>query len=156
VEFHDQSINAVTWDWDLGDGKGVSQLQDPTYTYSDTGNYIVTLVVESMNGCLDTIQGVVNVRDDIQIFIPNAFTPDGSGNNDEFRVYGVGFTTYSMKIFDRWGKLVYSGYDSVNGWDGRSVDNGKIMPQGIYVYQVIVTDSDGFQHSRIGKVTLIR
>lgn len=156
VEFHDQSINAISWNWDLGDGIGTSQLQDPVYTYSDTGNYIVTLIVESSDGCMDTVQGVVNVRDDIQIFIPNAFTPDDSGNNDVFMVYGVGFTTYSMRIFDRWGKLVFSTENSVHGWDGRSAESGRKVSQGIYIYQVIVTDTDGFQHSRMGKVTLIR
>jgi gliding motility-associated-like protein len=156
VEFHDQSINAVSWNWDMGDGSGTSGLKDPIYTYSDTGNYIVTLIVESINGCIDTVQGVVNVRDEIQIFIPNAFTPDDSGNNDQFMVYGVGFTTYSMKIYDRWGKLVFSGNNSMSGWDGRSAETGKRMAQGIYIYHVVVTDNDGFQHSRMGKVTLIR
>ena len=153
VYFQDMSSNANTWSWDFGDGN-LSSSASPAHTFSDTGNYMVTLIVTDNSGCIDTVVGLVTVRDDLQIFIPNAFTPDGTGTNDLFKVYGVGFTTFEMTIFDRWGNRVFN--SSNKGWDGNDYRSGKPLRQGLYIYNVAVTDKEGELHQRTGRVTLLR
>jgi len=156
VHFQDISTGAISWNWNFGDGSQGSDMQSPIHTYSDTGTYIVTLYIISVDGCEDSIKSVITVRDDIQIFIPNAFTPDGSGSNDYFTVYGVGITSFEMSILDRWGKLIYKFNESSAGWDGTDLISGKIVHQGLYVYTVSIVDHFGLHHTRFGKVTLLR
>jgi len=113
-------------------------------------------LVQTFEGCSDSTHNTITVKDDIEIFIPNAFTPDGSGANDYFQVYGVGIVSYQMEIFDRWGKLVHSATTRDRGWDGTDKSTGRPVPQGLYVYKVTVTDNKGATHQRISQVTVLR
>lgn len=155
VYFTDRSTGASRWSWQFGDGN-YSSLQNPRHVYADTGSFTVKLLVQTFEGCSDSTQNLVTVKDDIEIFIPNAFTPDGSGVNDYFQVYGVGIISYQMEIFDRWGKLVHSANTRDRGWDGTDRSTGKPVPQGLYVYKVTVTDNKGATHQRISQVTVLR
>jgi len=155
VFFTDRSTGAFRWNWDFGDGN-VSNQQNPRHSYADTGSYTVKLLVQTFEGCSDSTHNTITVKDDIEIFIPNAFTPDGSGANDYFQVYGVGIVSYQMEIFDRWGKLVHSATTRDRGWDGTHKSTGRPVPQGLYVYKVTVTDNKGATHQRISQVTVLR
>ena len=70
------------------------------------------------------------------IYIPNAFSPDGDGLNDEFKVIGNSdnISTFHMYIYDRWGTLVFESSDISAGWDGKY--KGNPSPTGAYVYKV--------------------
>ena len=114
------------------------------------------MTVQSSDGCENTVYSLVHVKDDLQIFIPNAFTPDGSGFNDTFEVHGVGFSTYNMRIYDRWGQMVYSSGDGMKGWDGSHIKTGNAVQQGLYIYDCVITDQEGGVHTRTGMVTLLR
>jgi gliding motility-associated-like protein len=155
VFFTDRSTGAFRWSWDFGDGH-YSNSQNPRHSYRDTGSFAVKLLVQTFDGCSDSTVGVVTVKDDIEIFIPNAFTPDGSGVNDYFQVYGVGIVSYRIEIFDRWGKIVHAANTRDKGWDGADRSTGKPVPQGLYVYKVTVTDNTGATHQRINQVTVLR
>jgi len=68
------------------------------------------------------------------IWVPNAFSPNGDGRNDLFNPMGTDLVAYSLNIYNRWGKLVFSSETLGNGWDGK-VD-GKLVPSGIYSYVI--------------------
>jgi gliding motility-associated-like protein len=156
VFFTDRSRHAAFWWWDFGDGSPEEREQHPKHTYQDTGVYVVTLKVQSQDGCRDSTWEAVHVRDEMQVYLPNAFTPNGTGINDAFDVYGVGFTSYEMIIYDRWGKVVHVAKNRRPAWDGTDMNSGKPVPQGVYVYKVTIIDNAGNFHHRFDYVTLIR
>lgn len=88
------------------------------------------------------------------VFMPNAFTPNGDGLNDFFAATGAFVDSYSLAIYDRWGKLIFQSRDLVNGWDGKI--NGQDVPEGVYMFQVEITGFDGSVLKQHGSVTLYR
>jgi gliding motility-associated-like protein len=67
--------------------------------------------------------------------LPNVFTPNGDNINDLFKSYNpLGITKVDMKIFNRWGKLVFKTTDAAINWDGRDIDSKRFVPAGIYYY----------------------
>lgn len=91
------------------------------------------------------------------LFVPNAFTPNKNGINDEFKVYGDGITYFHLTIFDRWGELVFETEDINEGWNGL-VGNAEKPFCDVYVYRIIYrTECSGEQDiEKIGQVNLIR
>jgi gliding motility-associated-like protein len=91
----------------------------------------------------------------VNIFIPNAFTPDGK--NPEFRpliTFLDNVESFEMLIFDRWGRLLFRSTNPTEGWNGQA--NGERMPQGAYAFRLQVTQRDGEVLNRQGILTLIR
>ncbi len=107
----------------------------------------------SGNGC-KVIDSVYVETTANTLLVPNAFTPNGDGLNDYFQIAQINVATINMKVFNRWGQLVFIGTDVMKGWDGRF--NGKPEQNGVYVYQVYVTYLDGSTETRKGNVTLLR
>ncbi len=156
VYFTDRSTGAIDWYWTFGDGSPEVREQNTIHTYADTGTYVARLRIQSTDGCQDSTYQIITVKDDLQVFIPNAFTPNGSGTNDYFKIYGVGFTSYELFIYDRWGKLVYHSKSRDSAWDGKDATTGIPVPQGLYVYKVSIIDNSGNLHNRFNHVTVIR
>lgn len=120
--------------WNFGDSI-TSDVMDPmSHTYASAGNYIITLLTESSEGCFDEIQKKVNVKMHEAIYIPTGFTPNGDGINDFFTIKGEGLERVSISIFDRWGKLVYAAENDDINWDGTF--KGELLPQGSYAYVI--------------------
>lgn len=88
------------------------------------------------------------------IFVPNAFTPNGDGNNDILYVYGTAINTLSLSIYDQWGELQFKSTNKASGWDGTY--KGNKQPVGVYVYYVEATLNDGQVIKKKGTVTLLR
>ncbi|WP_170110339.1 gliding motility-associated C-terminal domain-containing protein [Flavilitoribacter nigricans] len=66
-------------------------------------------------------------------YIPNAFSPNGDGVNDQFQAFATcAFTSYDLQIFNRWGELLHRSQTPEDGWDGRS--RGRLLEQGMYMY----------------------
>jgi gliding motility-associated-like protein len=119
VQFDDASVGATTWDWDFGDGNFGSGI-DPTHAYNSPGTYDTWLYVEDDFGCRDSTSVRVVINQLFTFFIPNSFSPDGDNINDIFIPKGtnVDEDRYMMRIYDRWGKLVFENTDINEGWDG--------------------------------------
>lgn len=87
-------------------------------------------------------------------FVPNMFTPNGDGKNDELRVYGNTITSLKLMIFNQWGEKVFETADKNQGWNG--TNNGKPLSVGVYIYALQMTFSDGTVKSSKGTISLIR
>jgi gliding motility-associated-like protein len=155
INFSDMSTGAVKWEWNFGDGRGTSQIENPSYSYQDTGTYTVSLIVESVYGCIDTIYGEVHVSDAFTLYIPNAFTPNGDNINDVFTASGKEINNYTMLIFDRWGNVIYRSARIDQSWNGTS-SNGKLCQSGEYVYKISAHDLTGKLYQYTGHVALVR
>ncbi|HET6989728.1 MAG TPA: PKD domain-containing protein, partial [Bacteroidia bacterium] len=154
AQFQDNSLNGVAWQWNFGDG-GTSSLQNPSHTYAaDTGTYDIILVVSNSYGCMDTAYGELTVYDEFTFYIPNAFTPDGDGLNDNFSGIGRGIADYRLLVFDRWGMLIYESHDINKPWDGTF--KGKKVEEDVYVYKIDITDIFNAPHHYIGHVSVVR
>ncbi len=171
VAFANFSFDAFAYQWDFGDGTSSTDIE-PSHQYTNLGLYDVTLIAENEEGCNDTlyIADAVLVESGGGIAIPTVFTPNPSGpgggrvsgggsgagneNNDVFLPRFVGAVNFRMEIFSRWGELVYQTNDQSRGWDGYV--NGKLAPQGVYLYKLTIEFIDGQRITRIGDVAIIR
>jgi gliding motility-associated-like protein len=129
-----------------------SNAQNPFATPTEDVLYIVTA---NNQGCVDTASVFVRLRlPDGQYAIPNAFTPNGDGKNDVFLPYfptGSGLVLKEMRVYNRWGALVYNG---TTGWDGTF--NGKPQQAGTFIYYIVVEQPSKTTEGKQGSVTLIR
>ena len=92
--------------------------------------------------------------DDGYLFVPNAFTPNGDGENDVLFVRGPAIKKMVFRIFDRWGELVFESFERPFGWDGKY--KGKMMNPDVYDYYLKVTCIDEVESIIKGNFTLIR
>jgi gliding motility-associated-like protein len=160
INFTDNSSNATAWNWNFGDPQAtsdsVSSLQNPSHSYPEVGNYCVTLTVTSANGCTDVTQNCLTIDGEFTFFIPNAFSPNGDGINDEFFGKGNFIHTFEMKIFDRWGNLIFYADDITKHWDGKANKGTQIVQEDVYVYTVVIRDNKENIHKFIGTVTIAK
>lgn len=91
-------------------------------TQEGTNMYEISVTDMCGNVANDTV--IYDVTNDCQLIIPNVFTPNGDGNNDVFMVKGNGISTFSIAIFNRWGKKVYESSDITQSWDGGGHSDG--------------------------------
>ena len=140
VTFTDKSIRGETYKWRFGDDS-VSTLKDPgIHTYYRPGEYSVVLVIESTLHCIDSMRFDRIVVDPSEMAIPNVFTPDGDGLNDNFVVEAKSLKAISVEIYSRSGLRVYSFYGegeslaNWTGWNG-NVNNSSVKASpGVYYY----------------------
>jgi gliding motility-associated-like protein len=139
LTFTDQSVGAISWEWYFGDGDSTSG-QTVTHTYDTAGEYTVNLIVKNQWGCIDSITKAVVIISDFLLYIPNAFTPDGDGLNDEFLPQGefIGISAYELNVFDRWGSILFNTSDLNTGWNGNSSKTDQIVQDGVYTYLIKV------------------
>ncbi|MBI2271674.1 MAG: PKD domain-containing protein [Bacteroidetes bacterium] len=160
IVFTDKSsTDVVKWDWNFGDVyNSSSSKQNPTYTYKDTGRYEVQLVVTSVFGCVDTVIDYVKIEGDYTFYVPNAFTPNGDGNNDAFFPKGfmINPECYKMMIFDRWGNLIFETEDLNVGWDGRANGGKLVAQQDVYVWKIQTCNFKKERKFYVGHVTLVK
>ena len=157
VEIIDESIDADGWFYTFGDGT-IYQESEPIHTYQDTGKYSIMQVVKGASGCTDTLIKEVDVVPVLSLQMPNAFTPNNDGLNDEFRGKGFlpGIREYTLSIWNRWGEKIFENNDPSKGWNGEYNNNGKQAMTGVYVYTVKYIGPRGDSFDQKGNVTLIR
>jgi len=100
------------------------------------GSHAIGYVYTSSSGCVDTVFSWVDVIGycEPQVYVPNAFTPNGDVVNDFFKVYAQGVDSFHVTIYSRWGNVLYESDSPGFRWDGRS--NGQMMPIGAYTYRI--------------------
>ncbi len=165
VYFFTLTHNADSVIWDFGDGTFSSE-RNPIHLYQDTGTYDVNLQVITGHQCYDskTRFNAVRVEKKGSLQCPNAFTPHMEGSmgkvttkndysNDLFHCYGTGMLEYRLEIYNRLGILLFETSDINIGWDGYF--QGKLVEEGVYVYQVSGRYNNGEAFSEIGNIVLI-
>lgn len=155
TQFISDSTDIVSYYWDFGDSTYSTEWH-PLHMFRNAGIYTILLIVTTSDGCLDSIYAIDTItRVNIDVNMSNAFTPNGDGVNDLFKpnMNCVGNLNYILKIFSRWGELIFETNDAAAGWDGRY--RGKPVPIGAYVYFVNY-DCDNCSDFVQGNVTLIR
>ena len=153
VQFSNKSINAASWLWDFGNGD-TSTSEHPIWDFERPGTYPVILTIVNEDGCVDKVTLDVTVETDFYLYIPTAFTPDGDGINECFEIKGVGFESFEMKVFDRWGNEVFRTDNIEECWDGTV--NGQMAAQGSYTYTIFLRLPFDKIHQRQGVVTVYR
>lgn len=155
--FTDNSLNAITWNWNFGDPlNSTSAMQSPAFTYPGIGTYTVCLMVTGLMGCADTACTEVEIKDEWTIYVPNCFTPNSNGSNDMFQAKGENVVAFNMQLFNRWGELIFETDDMNVGWNGVPANKTAVAPEGVYVYKITATGNDGKQRRLIGHVVLLR
>ncbi len=122
----------------------------PTFTTHYTVN------VMDANGCKASDTLTVEVNSITDIFVPNAFTPNGDGNNDELKIYGdVNTIVYlDFAVFNRWGEKVFESMNANFSWDGTY--QGEALPKGVFIYTMKAVFINGYSRDYKGSLTVIK
>ncbi|MCB0628174.1 MAG: gliding motility-associated C-terminal domain-containing protein [Lewinella sp.] len=130
-------------------------LTDPAQTtkcYSITANTQVTLSSQVVTAF--STSNIVCLEQSAQLFIPNAFVPDGVNRIFKPILQFGGTQEYLMTIYDRYGGVVFESRELTTGWDGKK--NGRPLPQGMYVYLIRMKQGSGQEIEKKGMVMLLR
>lgn len=145
--------------WEPATGLSDATSATPMFSYTESVDYRLSITDE--NGCVaydEVRMGIIPCESYIKI--PQAFTPNGDGVNDHFTMFGQYIDDYEIRIFNRWGEMVYQSTDvsELNdlskGWDGTY--KGKLQDSGTFVYYVMAKYGSGETSERKGNLTLIR
>ena len=138
--------------WTPSFGLSCDDCSNPTATPYITNDYMIT-VVDSL-GCVGSTEFTLFVGEPLDLYIPNAFTPNGDGQNDVFEVYGVGVSQVDLLVYNRWGQEVFQAVSNRPQWDG--MYKGKVQPPGMYTYLVKVSFFGDYTVQKKGSIALIR
>jgi gliding motility-associated-like protein len=141
--------------WTPSNGLNCSDCFNPVSSAVESITYWVSGT--DINGCVATDSVRVNVEPVYTIYVPNAFTPNGDGNNDFFEVFGYkeAWKQFKVQLFNRWGEKVYESNDMNFKWDG--VYQGKMMNPTVLVYVVKLVYLDNYTEKILkGTITLVR
>jgi PKD repeat protein len=166
ITFQNTSVGYISSYWNFGDG-GQSDLESPSHDFMIAGMYPVTLVVTSDQGCISSHLEVVMITADLEIYVPNAFTPPykdfgSNGINDAFRAEFSDLSlvkSYNLRIYNRWGVLIWETTDPEEYWLGEVGANGEYYSQNdVYVWQIEVRSDlwGDIAKKLLGHVTIIR
>ena len=157
------SQSAISSVWNFGDASALSNAFSPIHTFPEkAGTYWITLQIANSNGCTDTISRVLQIEQDPIYYVPNAFTPNSSELNNVFLPIfspSLALESYNLKIFNRWGEVVFESQDPLKGWDGTvyTTKGVSMSPDGIYTYKMVFIE-EGFEKvfEVVGSVSLVR
>jgi gliding motility-associated-like protein len=150
IDFFQNSIDSsIVNNWSFGDDS-TSIEYDPTHIYKYPGDYRVCLIAGNKFNCFDTSCLEITIFPN-EIIIPNIFSPNDDIVNDEFVIYGIN-DLFDIKIYNRWGNLVFDQDPYENDWKGES-SNGKKLSEGQYYY---ILKNDQEQIKLNGSVMLVR
>ncbi|MEM9260887.1 MAG: PKD domain-containing protein, partial [Bacteroidota bacterium] len=130
--------------------------EDFEFTLRDSSTVFITQFVTHPSGCVDTLTKEVRLKLVNTYFMPNAFTPNGDGLNDVFLPSGVlfGISEYRLRVWTRWGELVFTSEEPRVGWDGTY--KGSSSPGGGYLWDASYIDVGGEEQKHKGGVVLVR
>jgi gliding motility-associated-like protein len=151
----------------------ISSNFDPNVVYSISPNYNISCnncnalfafpnhttvytvnATDTVTGCKGVTDFIVRVDEKYILFVPNAFTPNNDGVNDDIKVYSKGLKFFHFRVFNRWGEMVFHSDDINQPWDGTY--KGKIVDSGVYVYQVKLGYLNGVTKDAQGSITVIK
>ncbi len=145
--------SAPIHEFDFGDGNTYTD-SIVSHTYDEPGRYIFDYLVINEFNCSNSEEQKIWIKPDFLFFPPNAFTPNGDGLNDNFLIKVDGIKEFNLKLFNRWGEIIFSSNNWTNGWNGKY--KSKDAPVGVYSWKVKLMTIDHNNYEQVGKVNLIR
>lgn len=152
------------WNFDNKNADDTSTLTHPVHTYTnDTAVYWVNLLARytyTFNNndyvCYDSLSQLRKIGPDVTVFVPTAFSPEGTGpkTNEAFRAIVLGDKTFNIQLYNRWGEKLWETDDKHQGWNG--IYKNIPCQQGVYMWKIQVTAYDGKAYEYEGTVTLLR
>ncbi|MCX6335293.1 MAG: PKD domain-containing protein [Bacteroidia bacterium] len=145
------SESNVSYEWSPARNISCINCNNPWVYPSESTTYNVTV----NNGCFNISDNFnIEVIKDFYLEAPSAFTPNGDSNNDIFRFEAKGILEFDLKIFNRWGEIVFTSDDVSQGWDGNV--NGHAQNIDTYKYYVKAKSIHGYEFERGGEFLLLR
>ena len=152
IKFKNTSFESKKQFWDF-DPFGSSISKDTNLLFNDSLTLHVRLRIVDKYGCSNTKEAYIFIGNSLNIFIPNVFTPNGDGHNDGFGPIGLEYAhEYVLIVYNRWGEIVFKSNDPNEQWDGTY--QGKMCPNGVYIYRLELRDFYGRYNSADGSVLL--
>lgn len=153
LKLSNSSTGASHYLWIFGT-TDTSNVFEPSYTYRETGDYILELHAINDYGCEDISFSLLRVRVKEHIFVPNAFSPNGDNINDYFSIESENMASIKIMIFNRWGDIFFTSDDPNFQWNGNY--KGDPVELGIYGYMIKAKGENGSDYEVNGTLTLIR
>ena len=148
--------NTDTYNWVFQDGQTSTSSVPFFMTFSGTGDFKTMLIASNSSGCSDTIWKNIFLKPELLFHLPNAFTPNVDGLNEEFKPFqSFGMSKYRMTIVNRWGEILFYSEDPSVGWKGLDAEGDPVM-EGVYAYAITFRYIDGVMHAYKGTVTIIK
>jgi gliding motility-associated-like protein len=145
------SESNVSYEWSPASNISCIHCNNPWVYPSESTTYNVTV----NNDCFNVTDNFnIEVIKDFYLEAPSAFTPNGDSNNDIFRLETKNILEFDLKIFNRWGEIVFSSNDVSQGWDGNV--NGHAQNIDTYRYTVKAKSIHGYEFEKRGEFLLIR
>jgi gliding motility-associated-like protein len=157
IEFTDQSTGGYSYFYWFDDSTAFSEEQNPAHLYLHDGTHYPKQIVTNEWGCKDTAYAQLYIEP-YTFYAPNTFTPDGDEFNNVFLPHAyLGVEEYNMKIYNRWGNLIWESYDLETGWDGTG-RNGVLVEDGTYIYKIELESCEPIGAEKIitGHVNVLR
>lgn len=152
-QLHAPNYFETKYSWYPADGLDNPFIQNPVVKWNKDIVYYVKM--ETSQGCIRNDSIKVRYFNGPDIYVPNAFTPNGDGKNDIFRPIPVGMTRiFFFRIFNRYGQMVFSTTQYLKGWNG--LVNGQAAPIGTYVWEIKGEDFNNHPIFKRGTVLLLR
>lgn len=147
------SVNATKYLWEFGDGNTSADV-NPVHQFNNTGTYNTCLTAYNASNCPAKVCKKVSAEVVPLIGLPTGFSPNGDGENDVLYVRGAAIKTLDLKIYNRWGQLIFETTSKEKGWDGTY--NGEPQPIEAYGYVLVASFIDGSTKTLKGNITLLR
>jgi len=146
--------DSLSYSWYV-DGELITESVDLIMSFTNLDDHVVSLTVMNSAGCVDS--AYTDTHPPSSLYVPTAFTPDGDGINDHFKVVAHDILRFELVIYNLWGEVIFQ-TDNVNAtWNGAGFEDGDYFDQdGIYAYQIIAEGSDGRFYDLKGNLTLLR
>jgi len=160
ITFDNQSTENLYNQWVfITNAQYTSNDIDPVFQFpqDQPGNYDVTLKVTNEIGCQTSVSKIVIIDDVFVFYIPTAFTPNGDGLNDTFKIVGEGIdlNSFKMTVFNKWGQLVFESNNPDIGWDG--TQNGALVPDGVYIWKIDAKEAHSpIVHNKNGFISIVK
>ncbi len=158
VEFKAKEEGFVSFEWNGEDDRSIGKGKELNYAFKDQGVYYIELNAKTVDGCIVKALKPVSVQNDFDPLAPNAFTPDQNGNNDNF--IPVAFKDrndrFKMEIHSLSGQLIYQTFSTAEGWNGQFNNTGQMMPEGRYVWIVVIGNENGQEKRFAGNLKLLK
>jgi gliding motility-associated-like protein len=153
ITFTNNSKYADSYIWDFGDGT-TSTETNPSHTFLLPGTYKIKLTAFADEGCSNSIDIGDLIIKDMILFIPNTFSPNGDGINDDFVVNVLNLKKYKIYIYNRTGENLFQSSNIFENWKGTFKNQD--VPVGVYYYVIYGTNVYNKDVKYTGSLTLIR